>query len=198
MRARVVAYDALRSTEMRKSTKRSGLAVFLWLGLIGTTCGHSANILTTDNDDNTNPESSSDSDLDIDTGIETETGTDSSSGTGICLGDEVEAGEVVLIGDSWIMLPSTHLQDLAHTEGPLGPDESYVVLADNGKFIDDIIGQYNAREAGVTKVNVLIMDGGGMDTIFSLESIPFLVEIRDDLRFFITPLSPGYPSSVLS
>ena len=70
---------------------------------------------------------------------------------------EVEADEVVLIGDSWIWRPALDLRDLARATGTIRPDEDYVVLAGDGAHIEAIMDQYNTREAGAIKVKVLII-----------------------------------------
>lgn len=81
---------------------------------------------------------------------------------------QVKATEVLWIGDTWAYLPGsqqTHLLELARAAGALGQDEKYVSLAAASKTMADITNQYNSREAGATKVKVVLMDGGTWDTI---------------------------------
>ncbi len=80
----------------------------------------------------------------------------------------VKANEVVWIGDTWIYFPGdqyTRVQDYARNAGALGDGEGYVVLAQPSHFMADVAQQYRSREAGSTKVKVLVMDGGTWDTI---------------------------------
>jgi hypothetical protein len=82
----------------------------------------------------------------------------------------VKAGEVLWIGDSWITIPGTQrtrVRDLARAAGAIGPDEDYVSLAAPATTFAAIANQYNTREAGATKVKVLLMTGGGWDTIMA-------------------------------
>ena len=75
---------------------------------------------------------------------------------------------VVWIGDSWVTIPSTQhtrVRDLARAAGALGPDEDYVILAAPSTSIATIATQYSTRQAGPTKIQVLIMDGGTWDTL---------------------------------
>jgi hypothetical protein len=106
-------------------------------------------------------------------GIAGNTGTGASAGratTGAdtCQHGQVQANEVVWIGDSWIQIPGTQhtrVRDLARAAGTIGPNEDYVDLAVSGSPIATIVNQYDTRESGATKVKVLLMDGGGIDTI---------------------------------
>jgi hypothetical protein len=82
----------------------------------------------------------------------------------------VKPEEVVWIGDSWFEIPGTQhttVRDLARAAGVLGSNEDYVDLAVGGSTIQQIVHQYNTRQAGSTKVKVLIMDGGGIDLILA-------------------------------
>jgi len=85
-----------------------------------------------------------------------------------CADGDIAADEVVWTGDSWIDIPGnqkTRVDELARAAGTIGPNESFVDLAVSGTPIRGIIDQYNGREAGPIKVKVLLMDGGGIDTI---------------------------------
>jgi hypothetical protein len=91
-----------------------------------------------------------------------------SGGGGVCQHGQVQANEVVWIGDSWIQIPGaqhTRVRDLARAAGTIGANEDYVDLAVSGSPIARIVNQYNTQESGATKVKVLLMDGGGIDTI---------------------------------
>jgi hypothetical protein len=89
---------------------------------------------------------------------------------GACPHGQVQASEVLWIGDSWITMTGTQhtgVRDLARAAGAIGPNDDYVVVAIGGTTMAMIADQYNTREAGATKVKVLIMDGGGWDTILA-------------------------------
>ena len=95
-------------------------------------------------------------------------GTGGNGGAAGCERGGVAANEVVWIGDSWIDIPGnqkTRVNELARAAGALGQNEAYVDLAVSGSPIATIVNQYNTRQAGNTKVKVLLMDGGGIDTI---------------------------------
>jgi len=80
----------------------------------------------------------------------------------------IPANQVVWIGDSWIQIPGDQhntVRDLARTAGDIGPNEDFVDLAVSGSPIATIVSQYTTREAGSVKVKLLLMDGGGIDTI---------------------------------
>lgn len=90
-----------------------------------------------------------------------------------CPHAQVKANEVAWIGDSWVQDPGTQhtrVRDLARATGAIGPSDDYVVLAAPATTMAMIADQYNTQEAGKTKVKVLIMDGGGWDTILSVGS----------------------------
>lgn len=99
----------------------------------------------------------------------TDGGGSGSETAGTCLQHgQVKATEVLWIGDIWAFLPGsqqTRLLELARAAGTLGQDEKYVSLAAAAKTMADIANQYNSREAGATKVKVVLMDGGTWDTI---------------------------------
>jgi hypothetical protein len=81
----------------------------------------------------------------------------------------VRADEVVWIGDSWMNVPGdgqmTGVRDIARAIGAIGPNDDYIVLAKAGANMSTIASQYATQEATPTKVKVLIMDGGTIDTI---------------------------------
>jgi hypothetical protein len=87
---------------------------------------------------------------------------------GACPHAQVSGDGVLWIGDSWILVPGgqhTRVRDLAGAAGALGPNDDYVIAAVAASYMTMIASQYDAREAGATKVKVLIMDGGTWDTI---------------------------------
>jgi hypothetical protein len=80
----------------------------------------------------------------------------------------VNADEVVWIGDTWITIPGdqyTIVQDHAILTDALEEGEEYVILARGFQTMADIAEQYRTRQAGSTKVKVLVMDGGTFETI---------------------------------
>jgi hypothetical protein len=82
----------------------------------------------------------------------------------------VAANEVLWIGDSWILVTGsqhTRVRDLARAAGAVGPSDDYVIGAAAASTIAQIANQYATREAGATKVKVVIMDGGSWDTILA-------------------------------
>jgi len=87
------------------------------------------------------------------------------SDSGSCAHGQVDANQVLWIGDSWILVTGaqvTHVQDLARAAGAT---DSYVVGAAPAVYMSMIASQYDTQEAGATKVRILIMDGGTWDTI---------------------------------
>ena len=136
-------------------------------GIGVSACGVSENVLSSDRQDGGS--TFLDTDFSTDTGV----GKDSSTGTGVgadsdsndCATETVQATEVLLIGDSWIWRPGLQLVALARDAGTVGETESYVILAADGASMDAAVNQYDTQQAGVTKVKVLIMDGGGIDLI---------------------------------
>ena len=94
------------------------------------------------------------------------TSTDGGAGTSGCQGGHVAAGEVLWIGDSWVLVTGTqrtNVRDRARAAGTIGPNEDYSNSAAAAATMADIAKQYVTQEAGATKVKVLIMDGGGWD-----------------------------------
>src|SRR6185369_3463383 len=89
---------------------------------------------------------------------------------GSCPHAQVNANEVLWIGDSWILVTGsqhTRVADLARASGAIGPNDDYVIGAAAASPLATIANQYAAREAGATKVKVIIMDGGTWDTILA-------------------------------
>lgn len=85
-----------------------------------------------------------------------------------CRHGSVQANEVLWIGDSWVTIPGTQynrVEELARAVDAIGPSDEYVVLAAAAAGIDAIVNQYKLRQAGATKVRILIMDGGTWDTL---------------------------------
>ena len=85
-----------------------------------------------------------------------------------CTTAHVSANEVLWIGDSWILVSGdehTRVRDQARQAGAIGPNDDYVISAMAAVGMAAIANQYTTREAGATKVKVVIMDGGTWDTI---------------------------------
>jgi hypothetical protein len=85
-----------------------------------------------------------------------------------CSPEPVLAGEVLWMGDTWILIPGTQhtrVRDLARSSGALGPSEDYVNAAAPSVDMAAITQQYRTREASPTKVKVVLMDGGTWDPI---------------------------------
>jgi hypothetical protein len=132
---------------------------------------------------------------------------------GSCLHGQVQANEVLWIGDSWILVTGsqhTRVADLARAAGAIGSNDDYVIGAVAAAPLAAIANQYATREAGATKVKVVIMDGGTWDTIVgngsdaAVNSVvttfdEFLTQVADDgtvqhVVYFLPPelaLIPG-------
>jgi hypothetical protein len=98
------------------------------------------------------------------------TGADGGNGDAAppCAHATVAADEVLWIGDSWMNVPGeqvTIVRDRARDSGAIGPTDEYPVTATAGAVMSAIANQYTVQEATATKVKVLIMDGGTVDTI---------------------------------
>jgi len=86
----------------------------------------------------------------------------------LCPHAQTAANEVLWIGDSWIQSPGTQhtrVRDLARNAEAIAPNEDYFNLALAASSMADVAKQYDTREAGATKVKVLLMDGGTWDPI---------------------------------
>jgi hypothetical protein len=131
---------------------------------------------------------------------------------GACPHAQVKANEVLWIGDSWILVTGsqhTRVRDLARAAGAIGPNDDYVIGAVAASTIAAVVNQYATREAGATKVKVIIMDGGTWDTIVangsdaSVNSVvttfgQFLSEVAGDgtvqhIIYFLPPELAGIP-----
>jgi hypothetical protein len=133
---------------------------------------------------------------------------------GGCPHAQVSAAEVLWIGDSWILMPGnqrTRVRDNARKAQAIGQTEDYVNAAAPAATMSAIAGQYSTRQAGATKVKVVLMDGGTWDTIVANmtgASIPaaamaaatafeqFLTQVASDgtvehIVYFLTPELPG-------
>src|SRR4051812_36714681 len=92
---------------------------------------------------------------------------------GACPHAQLNAAEVLWIGDSWVLVPGsqhTGVRDSARAAGAIGPGDDYTIGAAPATKMDAIAGQYVSQEAGASKVKVLIMDGGTWDTITAGDS----------------------------
>lgn len=104
----------------------------------------------------------------VEGGADATTDTPADDAAASCPHATVAAAEVLWIGDSWINVPGgqlTGVRDLARAAGAIGPGDDYLVGAAPGATINTIANQYATQEATATKVKVLIMDGGTIDTI---------------------------------
>jgi hypothetical protein len=137
-------------------------------------------------------------------------------GNGRCVRGQVSAGEVLWIGDSWVLIPGsqhTGVRDSARMTNAIGANDDYVIGAAPATAMPMIASQYAAQEAGATKVKVLIMDGGTWETIqasgmggsvsaaVSGAASAFgdlLAQVASDgtvqhVIYFLTPELPGIP-----
>jgi hypothetical protein len=131
---------------------------------------------------------------------------------GSCPSGQVNANEVLWIGDSWVLVPGsqhTHLRDLARAAGAIGANDDYVLGAVAASTMAAIANQYSTQEATSTKVKVVIMDGGTWDTIVANGSdasvtsaasgfTQFLATVASDATvqhviYFLTPELPNIP-----
>jgi hypothetical protein len=131
---------------------------------------------------------------------------------GPCVHAQVSAAEVLWIGDSWVLVTGTQhtrVRDLARAAGAIGPNDDYVISAAPAATMAAVANQYAAREAGATRVKVVIMDGGTWDTLVaggsdaSVASVvatfgQFLDQVAADgtvehIIYFLTPEMPGIP-----
>ncbi len=100
-------------------------------------------------------------------GVHGDASTDGSDANSACPHAQVGGAEVLWIGDSWVTTAEAqHVRDLARAAGAIGPNDDYAVSAAPGTTMVQIAEQYNTYERS-TNVKVLIMDGGGWDTILS-------------------------------
>jgi hypothetical protein len=108
-----------------------------------------------------------------------------SGGDSGCSREPVLAGEVLWIGDTWIQIPGTQhtrLRDLARAAGAIGPNEDYANEAAAATDMAAIRQQYRMRQSGMTKVKVVLMDGGTWD--------PIAAQARGD------PIAPAIDESI--
>jgi len=131
---------------------------------------------------------------------------------GPCVHGQVSANEVLWIGDSWVLVTGTQhtrVRDVARAAGAIGATDDYVIGAMPAAPIAAVANQYATREAGATKVKVVVMDGGTWDTLIangsdaSVSSVDatfkqFLAQVATDgtvghIIYFLTPEMPGIP-----
>jgi hypothetical protein len=111
---------------------------------------------------------------------------------GACLHGQVKATEVLWIGDSWILVTGsqhTRVAELARAAGAIGPNDDYVIGAVAASPLAAIANQYAAREAGATKVKVVIMDGGTWDTILANGSDASVNSVVSTFGQFLTQIA---------
>jgi hypothetical protein len=142
---------------------------------------------------------------------------DPAAGAGSCLRGQVAADEVLWIGDTWVLLPQgraarERVRDHARAAQVIDDMASYASAAEPATFLSDIVQQYEERQAGTTKVKVLLMDGGTWDTIIAdmtgetdetaarvvTEFQQFLARVASDgtvehIVYFLMPERPGIP-----
>jgi hypothetical protein len=133
-------------------------------------------------------------------------------GGGSCTRGQVNADEVLWIGDSWILFPGsqrTRVRDLARAAGALAANEDYVNGAVAASTMTQVANQYATREAGAPKVKVVLMDGGTWDTLVANGSnasvtsaasafSQFLAQVATDgtvehIVYFLPPELPAIP-----
>jgi hypothetical protein len=106
-------------------------------------------------------------------------------GGGACPTGQVQASQVLWIGDSWVQLPGTQhtiVRDRARAAQAIGPNDDYADSAASGATMSAIAGQYATREAGQTKVKILIMDGGGLDLLEGNGSSATIMSVYDTFQ----------------
>jgi len=132
--------------------------------------------------------------------------------SGACTHTQVNAGQVLWIGDSWVLVPGsqhTRVRDSARAAHVIGPSDDYTIRAVAASNMDAVANQYASQEAGATKVKVLVMDGGTWDTILtggsaaSVNSVAstfsqLLATVASDATaehviYFLMPELPGIP-----
>jgi hypothetical protein len=104
----------------------------------------------------------------------------------------VDADEVVWIGDTWITMPGQQhavVEELARQAGAIGQDEEYIVLAEPFASMAAVAKQYEDRQAGATKVKVVIMDGGTFETINGMGSQASVRAAVTNFREFLTDVA---------
>ena len=109
-----------------------------------------------------------------------------------CLHAQIKANEVLWIGDTWVTLPSTQhtqVRDLARKAGAIGPADDYTIAAAAAATMAAIATQYDTQEASLTKVKVLIMDGGTWDTLVSGGSSASVAGVVATFRQFLTKVA---------
>lgn len=119
-------------------------------------------------------------------------GSGGTEGATTCPHGQVNASEVLWIGDSWIIIPGnqhTRVRDLARTSGAIGMNDDYVVAAAAASTLSRIVDQYDSQEAGYTKVKVIIMDGGTWDTYLSSGSDASITKVRNTFEQFLAKVA---------
>lgn len=121
------------------------------------------------------------------------TGTDEAIDTAACpTHGQVKASEVLWIGDSWVATPGDQrwtVRDLARAEGAIGSSDDYVNRSASGTTLAQIVSQYDAQEAGTSKVKVLIMDGGTWDLYRSGGASGTISSVEDTFTQFLSHIA---------
>jgi hypothetical protein len=111
---------------------------------------------------------------------------------GACAHAQVAASQVLWIGDSWVLNPGnqhTAVRDSARAAGAIGPSDDYTIAAAAGATMAATAGQYDAQEAGASKVEVVIMDGGTWDTLIANGSAASVTTAADGFNQFLTKVA---------
>ncbi len=169
------------------------LAVAALAAFVAVRCGYGADLLTTISSEG-EPGEETESLIPIETPSDSETQTDEGLGSDstACVHGEIPPSEVLLIGDSWISLLGTRVEDLAKAGGVLGFGEDFAHRAAMGATIEVIVQQYeaalnDASASGVVKV--VIMNGGGVDTYGGKGSSESILHVADTFSLFLARLA---------
>lgn len=110
----------------------------------------------------------------------------------VCQHGQVNADEVLWIGDSWVTIPGTQqtaVRDYARAAGAIGRNDEYVVSAVAASTLSKIVVQYEDREAGSVKVKVLVMDGGTWDTYLSSGADASITKVSNIFEQFLAKVA---------
>jgi hypothetical protein len=109
-----------------------------------------------------------------------------------CPHAQVNANQVLWIGDSWVLVPGNQhagVRDLARIARAIGPTDDYTIAAAAATTMAQIAGQYTAQESTATKVKVLIMDGGTWDTINANASSASVTSVANSFTQLLTTVA---------
>jgi hypothetical protein len=109
-----------------------------------------------------------------------------------CPHAQVNANQVLWIGDSWVLVPGnqhTEVRDLARKANAIGPSDDYTIGAAAAATIAQTAGQYTSQESNGTKVKVLIMDGGTWDTLTANGSAASVSNVASAFNQFLATVA---------